>query len=100
MAAADPSNVLALSDVGTAWARVGESETAAGDYREALKSFKRAEPPLRNALATTPESRIVAQTLSFLYEYETRALHAMGDPGAVKPRENPSSAHWTCAAPA
>lgn len=79
MAAADPSNVLALSDVGTAWGRVGESQTAAGDFGEALGSFKRAETPLRNALATAPENRIVAQTLAFLYEYKARAFHAMGD---------------------
>ena len=82
MAAADPSNVLALSDSGTAWGRVGESQAAAGDYGGALETFKRAEPILLKALATAPESRIVAQTLAFLYDYKARAFHALGDEAA------------------
>jgi hypothetical protein len=44
MTAADPFNLLARDDVGMVWTRIATSQTEAGEYREALESFQRAEP--------------------------------------------------------
>lgn len=79
LAAADPSDLLAMSDVGTAWARVAESQTAAGDYRAALDAFRRSDPPLLRALARAPDNRLVAQTLAFSDLSRARAFAATGD---------------------
>ncbi len=77
MAAADPSNVQARNDEGTALMRIGTSQTAAGENRDALESLQRAEAilaPLRDA---SPASDTLAQRFATKNLYKGRALHAM-----------------------
>jgi tetratricopeptide (TPR) repeat protein len=79
MAAADPSNVQARNDEGTALLRIGASRTAAGEHRAALESLQRAEEFLAPLRAASPASQTLAERVGMIYQYRGRALAAMDD---------------------
>jgi tetratricopeptide (TPR) repeat protein len=76
---ADPSNALARSDAGIAYSRLGISQAMAGEHRQALETFERAEPRLLSALAAAPESEIVALSLAFTYRFKAQSLAALDE---------------------
>ena len=79
MGAADPSNVQARNDEGTALFRVGASQTAAGDNRLALESLRQSEVLLEPLRAASPGSVPLAQRVSLLQLYRGRALLNLGE---------------------
>jgi tetratricopeptide (TPR) repeat protein len=83
MAAADPSNIQARNDEGTALMRIGASQTAAGENREALESLERAEILLEPLRTASPASVPLAGRLAIVYEYRGRALLAVGENAAA-----------------
>lgn len=82
MAAADPSNIQARNDEGTALMRIGVSQMAARENREALESLKRAETLLEPLRTASPASVPLAGRLAIVFEYRGRALLALGENAA------------------
>jgi tetratricopeptide (TPR) repeat protein len=78
MSAADPSNEQARLDVGAALTRIGASQTAAGEYREALENLAAAAAVLDPFAARRPMNASFVEMDSLIYEYKARSLQALG----------------------
>jgi tetratricopeptide (TPR) repeat protein len=83
MATADPSNAQARSDEGTALMRIGTSQVASGEHRAALETLNRAEALLEPLRIASPASNPLVQNLATIYEYQSIALDALGEPKAA-----------------
>jgi eukaryotic-like serine/threonine-protein kinase len=83
MAAADHSNVQARTDEGTALLRIGASQTAAGENREAKESLRQAEALLAPSRAASPASVPLAERVALIYQYQGRAFEALGENAAA-----------------
>jgi tetratricopeptide (TPR) repeat protein len=83
MAAAAHSNAQARNDEGTALLRIGASQAAAGENREALESLRQAEALLAPLRAPSPASVSLMQRVVMIDEFRGRAFEALGEHSAA-----------------